>query len=200
MTSTGGRFATRAVAAAQDDHAGASSIRVIRAKNRTSPGSGTPAWSSPLPIRALLESRRDVSYAPGGVPDLLDLPSGSRGRTASVHSPRGRPRPHALVEYVGAAPRRQARCLMRRLRSAWGVSGPKAFDVLARARALGEQGRHVVHPRSASPTSTPKASRRRRAATSGERLPSPDAGVPELREAISIYLNRARGLAIDTSM
>ena len=77
-----------------------------------------------------------------------------------------------------------------------------AFEVLARARALEAQGRHIVHLEIGEPDfDTPKSVSAAGVAAieRGETHYTPTAGVPELREAISIYLNRARGLAIDPS-
>ncbi|MDQ2953303.1 MAG: pyridoxal phosphate-dependent aminotransferase [Chloroflexota bacterium] len=75
-----------------------------------------------------------------------------------------------------------------------------AFEVLARARALEAQGRHVVHLEIGEPDfDTPKSVTAAGVAAieRGETHYTPSAGVPELREAIATYLNRARGLSID---
>jgi aspartate/methionine/tyrosine aminotransferase len=77
-----------------------------------------------------------------------------------------------------------------------------AFEVLARARALEAQGRHIVHleigePDFDTPNSVTEAGIA--AIRAGETHYTPSAGVIELREAIASYLNRARGLKIDAS-
>ncbi|MDO8506102.1 MAG: pyridoxal phosphate-dependent aminotransferase [Candidatus Limnocylindria bacterium] len=77
-----------------------------------------------------------------------------------------------------------------------------AFEVLARARALEAQGRHIVHLEIGEPDfDTPKSVSAAGVAAieRGETHYTPSAGVTELREAIAQYLNRARGLAIDPS-
>jgi aspartate aminotransferase len=77
-----------------------------------------------------------------------------------------------------------------------------AFEVLARARALEAQGRHVIHLEIGEPDfDTPKSVSAAGVAAieRGETHYTPTAGVPELREAIAIYLNRARGLSVDPS-
>ena len=77
-----------------------------------------------------------------------------------------------------------------------------AFEVLARARALEAQGRHIVHLEIGEPDfDTPKSVTAAGVAAieRGETHYTPSAGVVELREAIANYLNRARGLKIDPS-
>ena len=77
-----------------------------------------------------------------------------------------------------------------------------AFEVLARARALEAQGRHIVHLEIGEPDfDTPKSVTAAGVAAieRGETHYTPSAGVIELREAIANYLNRARGLKIDPS-
>ena len=77
-----------------------------------------------------------------------------------------------------------------------------AFEVLARARALEAQGRHIVHLEIGEPDfDTPKAVTAAGIAAieRGETHYTPSAGVSELREAIARYLNRARGLAVEPS-
>src|SRR5581483_6103974 len=63
-----------------------------------------------------------------------------------------------------------------------------AFEVLARARALEAQGRHVVHLEIGEPdfdTPKPIAAAGVAAIERGETHYTPSAGVPELREAIA---------------
>ena len=75
-----------------------------------------------------------------------------------------------------------------------------AFEVLARARALEAKGRSVVHLEIGEPDfDTPRAVVAAGIASieRGETHYTPSAGIPELREAVASYLNRARGLAIE---
>ncbi|HUQ42178.1 MAG TPA: pyridoxal phosphate-dependent aminotransferase [Candidatus Limnocylindrales bacterium] len=75
-----------------------------------------------------------------------------------------------------------------------------AFEVLARARALEAQGRHIVHLEIGEPDfDTPKTVTAAGVAAieRGETHYTPSAGIVELREAIANYLNRARDLEID---
>jgi len=75
-----------------------------------------------------------------------------------------------------------------------------AFEVLARARALEAKGRSIIHleigepdfdsPRSVVAAGVASIER-------GETHYTPSAGIPELREAVANYLNRARGLAVE---
>jgi aspartate aminotransferase len=77
-----------------------------------------------------------------------------------------------------------------------------AFEVLARARALEAQGRHIVHLEIGEPDfDTPKSISAAGVAAieRGETHYTPSAGVPELREAIAGYLKRTRGLGYDAS-
>jgi aspartate/methionine/tyrosine aminotransferase len=77
-----------------------------------------------------------------------------------------------------------------------------AFEVLARARALEAQGRHIVHLEIGEPDfDTPKAVTAAGIAAieRGETHYTSSAGIVELREAIAAYLNRARDLKIDPS-
>jgi len=75
-----------------------------------------------------------------------------------------------------------------------------AFEVLARARALEAKGRSIVHleigePDFDSPHSVVAAGVA--SIERGETHYTPSAGIPELREAVAIYLNRARGLHVE---
>jgi aspartate/methionine/tyrosine aminotransferase len=75
-----------------------------------------------------------------------------------------------------------------------------AFEVLARARALEAKGRSIVHLEIGEPDfDTPRAVVAAGIASieRGETHYTPSAGIPELREAVADYLNRARGLAIE---
>ncbi len=77
-----------------------------------------------------------------------------------------------------------------------------AFEVLARARALEAQGRHIVHLEIGEPDfDTPKSVSAAGVAAieRGETHYNPSAGVIELREAIATYLNTSRRLAFDAS-
>jgi len=77
-----------------------------------------------------------------------------------------------------------------------------AFEVLARARALEAQGRHIVHLEIGEPDfDTPRAITAAGVAAieRGETHYTPSAGVIELREAIAEYLSRTRGLSYDAS-
>ena len=75
-----------------------------------------------------------------------------------------------------------------------------AFEVLARARALEAQGRHIVHLEIGEPDfDTPKSVTAAGidAIQRGETHYTPSAGIVELREAIARYLKRTRGLEYD---
>ncbi len=77
-----------------------------------------------------------------------------------------------------------------------------AFEVLARARALEAQGRHIVHLEIGEPDfDTPKSITAAGIAAieRGETHYTPSAGVPELRQAISNYLRERRDLAYDAT-
>ena len=77
-----------------------------------------------------------------------------------------------------------------------------AFEVLARARALEAQGRHIVHLEIGEPDfDTPKSVTAAGVAAieRGETHYTPSAGIIELREAIARYLKRTRGLEYDAS-
>jgi aspartate/methionine/tyrosine aminotransferase len=75
-----------------------------------------------------------------------------------------------------------------------------AFEVLAKARALEAQGRHIVHLEIGEPDfDTPRAivDEGVAALRRGETHYTPSAGIPELREAIAQSLRDRRGLAVD---
>ena len=87
---------------------------------------------------------------------------------------------------------------MRPLAKRMGRLGTEtAFEVLARARALEAQGRHIVHLEIGEPDfDTPASitSAGVAAIERGETHYTPSAGILELREAIAGYLKRTRGL------
>ncbi len=75
-----------------------------------------------------------------------------------------------------------------------------AFDVLARARALEAQGRHIVHleigePDFNSPASVIAAAKD--ALDEGWTHYGPPLGLPSLREAVAQYVARTRGISVD---
>src|SRR5690349_281730 len=77
-----------------------------------------------------------------------------------------------------------------------------ALEVLARARALEAQGRHIVHLEIGEPDfDTPRSITAAGVAAieRGETHYTPSAGILELREAIARYLHRTRGLGYDAS-
>src|SRR5258706_15220104 len=77
-----------------------------------------------------------------------------------------------------------------------------AFEVLARARALEAQGRHIVHLEIGEPDfDTPKSITAAGGAAieRGETHYTPSAGIPQLRQAIAENLRRTPGLGYDAS-
>ena len=77
-----------------------------------------------------------------------------------------------------------------------------AFEVLARARALEAQGRHIVHLEIGEPDFDTPASITAAGVAAiehGETHYTPSAGILELREAIARYLKRTRALDYDAS-
>jgi aspartate aminotransferase len=75
-----------------------------------------------------------------------------------------------------------------------------AFEVLVRARALEAQGRSIVHLEIGEPDfDTPShiISAAQHALETGHTHYGPGAGLPELRQAVSAYLQQWRGLDID---
>jgi aspartate aminotransferase len=75
-----------------------------------------------------------------------------------------------------------------------------AFEVLVRARALEAQGRSIVHLEIGEPDfDTPShiISAAQHALETGHTHYGPGAGLPELRQAVSAYLQQWRGLEID---
>lgn len=72
-----------------------------------------------------------------------------------------------------------------------------AFEVLARAKALEQQGRHIIHleigePDFDTPPNIIEAAKR--ALDDGWTHYGPSAGLPQVREAIADYFNRTRGI------
>ena len=77
-----------------------------------------------------------------------------------------------------------------------------AFEVLAKARALEAQGRHIVHLEIGEPDfDTPPsiASAGIEAIRAGQTHYTPSAGTPELRAAIARHVSRTRGVAADAT-
>src|SRR5919201_1764831 len=80
------------------------------------------------------------------------------------------------------------------------VFGETAFEVLVRARALEAQGRSVVHLEIGEPDfETPGhiVAAAQRALEEGFTHYGPGAGLPELRQAVSRYLLKWRGIDVD---
>jgi aspartate/methionine/tyrosine aminotransferase len=74
-----------------------------------------------------------------------------------------------------------------------------AFEVLAKARALERQGRHIIHLEIGEPDfPTPRhiVEAGKRALDEGWTKYGPTAGFPELREAIAAEVSRTRGVAV----
>jgi len=79
------------------------------------------------------------------------------------------------------------------------IGTESAFEVLARARALEKQGKHVIHleigePDFPTPAHVVEAGKR--ALDEGWTKYGPTQGFPELREAIAAYISRTRGIAV----
>ena len=77
-----------------------------------------------------------------------------------------------------------------------------AFEVLAKARALEAQGRHIVHLEIGEPDfDTPPAIAAAgvEAIRGGQTHYTPSAGIPELRNAIAAHVTRTRGLPADAA-
>ena len=77
-----------------------------------------------------------------------------------------------------------------------------AFEVLAKARALEAQGRHIVHLEIGEPDfDTPPSISDEgvRAIRAGQTHYTPSAGIPELRAAIANHVTRTRGFAADAA-
>src|SRR5688572_29018769 len=77
-----------------------------------------------------------------------------------------------------------------------------AFEVLARARALEAEGRHVIHLEIGEPdfdTPTSVANAGIEAIERGQTHYTPSAGLPELRAAIAAHVARTRELPVDAN-
>ena len=79
------------------------------------------------------------------------------------------------------------------------IGTESAFEVLAKARALEKQGKHVIHleigePDFPTPAHVVEAGKR--ALDEGWTKYGPTQGFPELREAIAAYISRTRGIAV----
>jgi aspartate aminotransferase len=75
-----------------------------------------------------------------------------------------------------------------------------AFDVLARARALEQQGKDIIHLEIGEPDfPTPRhvIDAGKRALDEGWTKYGPTPGFPELRDTIAAYVSRTRGIAVD---
>jgi aspartate/methionine/tyrosine aminotransferase len=74
-----------------------------------------------------------------------------------------------------------------------------AFEVLAKAKALEAQGRHIIHMEIGEPDfDTPAHIRARaeRALEEGQTHYVPSPGIPALREEIAAYISRTRGIPV----
>src|SRR5499427_10490134 len=79
------------------------------------------------------------------------------------------------------------------------IGTESAFEVLARARALESQGRHIIHleigePDFPTPAHIVEAGKR--ALDEGWTKYGPTQGFPELREAIATYISRTRRITV----
>jgi aspartate/methionine/tyrosine aminotransferase len=79
------------------------------------------------------------------------------------------------------------------------IGTESAFEVLAKARALEKQGKHVIHleigePDFPTPAHVVEAGKR--ALDEGWTKYGPTQGFPELRETIAAYISRTRGIAV----
>jgi aspartate/methionine/tyrosine aminotransferase len=82
------------------------------------------------------------------------------------------------------------------------IGTESAFEVLARARALEGQGRHIIHLEIGQPDfPTPVHVREagKRAIDEGWTGYGPTPGFPDVREAIAAYVSRSRGVCVDGS-
>jgi len=80
-----------------------------------------------------------------------------------------------------------------------GLGTETAFEVLAKAKALEKQGREIIHLEIGEPDfNTPNNIKEAaiKAMKAGYTHYVPAAGIPELREAISEYLTRSRGIDV----
>jgi len=79
------------------------------------------------------------------------------------------------------------------------IGTESAFEVLAKARALEKQGKHVIHleigePDFPTPAHVVEAGQK--ALANGWTKYGPTPGFPELREAIAAYVSRTRGISV----
>src|ERR1044071_3579428 len=79
------------------------------------------------------------------------------------------------------------------------IGTESAFEVLAKAKALEKQGKHVIHleigePDFPTPPHVIEAGQR--ALGEGWTKYGPTAGLPELRESIAAYISRTRGISV----
>ena len=79
------------------------------------------------------------------------------------------------------------------------IGTESAFEVLAKARALEKQGKHIIHleigePDFPTPAHVVEAGKR--ALDEGWTKYGPTQGFPELREAIAAYISRTRGITV----
>jgi aspartate aminotransferase len=80
------------------------------------------------------------------------------------------------------------------------IGTESAFEVLAKARALEKQGKHIIHleigePDFATPAHVIEAGKQ--ALDEGWTKYGPTPGLPELRECIAAYVSKTRGIAVD---
>src|SRR5258706_4081658 len=79
------------------------------------------------------------------------------------------------------------------------IGTESAFEVLARARALEKQGKHIIHleigePDFPTPAHVVEAGKR--ALDEGWTKYGPTQGFPDLRETIAAYISRTRGISV----
>jgi len=79
------------------------------------------------------------------------------------------------------------------------IGTESAFEVLAKARALEKQGKHVIHleigePDFPTPAHVVEAGQK--ALAEGRTKYGPTPGFPELREAIAAYVSKTRGISV----
>jgi aspartate/methionine/tyrosine aminotransferase len=80
------------------------------------------------------------------------------------------------------------------------IGTESAFEVLAKARALERQGKHVIHLEIGEPdfpTPAHVVDAGKQALDEGWTKYGPTPGLPELRESIAAYVSKTRGIAVD---
>ncbi len=80
------------------------------------------------------------------------------------------------------------------------LSGEGAFEVLAKAKKLEKTGRDIIHLEIGEPDfDTPENVKNKaiQAIQDGHTYYVPSSGIDELKEAVSIYMNRTRGVKVD---